>query len=354
MILAGGSGARLWPVSRANSPKQIQPFVDNDTLLQKTYRRLRSAFAPGDIYVVTGASQAAEVGAQLPELPDGHVIAEPARRDTAAAIGLAAVHIAHAHPEEVLITVHSDHHIADEAEYVRVLKQAATAAQRMPEHGVLVGSKPTYPETGYGYIKMDSEAFVLDSDEVFHVAQFIEKPDAQRANEYVKKWGYLWNPGYFIWRVDTLLAQYQALLPDMHARLQAIGAALGTPEQAAVLEREFAAIEPVAIDYGIMERAKNLLVIPADFGFTDIGHWRAIKDILGDGTANVTKGLAVCVDSANNLVYNFTHKPVALAGVHNMVVVATDDAVLVCDPAAAQSVKKVVEELKKRGLETFV
>lgn len=354
VILAGGSGTRLWPVSRNNTPKQVQPFVDNDTLLQKTYRRLRAGFAAEDIYIVTGRAHAEAVAAQLPELDSRRLILEPARRDTAAAIGLAAVRIAHEDPQAVIVNVHSDHFITDESEYLRMLKQAEAAAQHSPECGILIGIKPTYPETGYGYIKMDGQVFSLGKDEVFRVAQFVEKPDAARAAEYIKKWGYLWNPGYFTWRVDTLLAQYRRFLPQMHERLTAIQAAIGTPAEAAVTEREFLAIEPVAIDYGIIERADNLLVLPADFGFTDIGHWRAIKDIVGDGVRNVTKGVAICVDSSNNLVYNFTQKPVALAGVHDMIVVATDDALLVCHPDGAQAVKKVVEELKARNLEEYL
>jgi len=355
VILAGGSGTRLWPVSRKNNPKQVQPFLDDDTLLQKTYNRLRRGFDSHDIYVSTMEKYLPSVYEQLPQLPKANIISEPCKRDTAAAIGLAATKFYFRNPCEVMVTVHGDHYVDNEENYLQTLKLAIEAAQKYPQRGFLIGVKPSYPETGFGYIKMNSQFVSLRGGKIFNIDKFVEKPDLATAQKYISQWEYLWNPGYFIWRVDTLLAQYKRYLPDTYRVFCDINRALGTAAETAVVSEKFTQINPVAFDYGILERADNLAVIPADFNFTDIGNWRTVKDVLLlDKNDNITKGKTVVLDSFNNLIYNFTNNVVSVAGLKDMIVVAVSDATLICHQDDAQGVKKIVEKLERMGWEEYL
>ncbi len=355
IILAGGSGTRLWPLSKKNMPKQLQQIVGDQTLLQKTYERLRTGFAAEDIYLATAAGQAEAIHEQLPDLPKDHLILEPCRRDTAAAIGLAAAKIHRDHPGEIVININSDHYIKDETEYLRVIGLAEKVLSEKPEAGVLIGVNPTYPETGYGYIKMGEEWKELDGTKVFEIAEFKEKPTMEKAQEYFERWEYLWNIGCFAFRTDHLLSLYEKFLPEMHGHLMAIQASFGTPEQEAVIEREFGQITPISMDYGIIEKAPQLLVIPADFGWADIGHWKTVKDMLSNvAEDNVTKGKVLAIDSQNNLAYSYTGKLIAMVGVKDMVVVENGDTILVCSKERAQDVKKVVDQLKAEGMDEYL
>ncbi|MEK7067669.1 MAG: sugar phosphate nucleotidyltransferase, partial [Patescibacteria group bacterium] len=183
---------------------------------------------------------------------------------------------------------------------------------------------------------------------------FVEKPDLTTARQYVSQWQYLWNPGYFIWRVDTLLRQYRQLLPEQYQAFVKINRAFGTPQESAVLTREFTNIKPIAFDYGILERAKNLVVLPADFVFIDIGNWRTVKDILTSSGATTSKGQVISLDSANNLIYNFSKRPIACAGIRDTIIIATDDITLICHQDSAQEVKKIVQQFKEMGQEEYL
>jgi len=355
VILAGGAGTRLWPLSRKNNPKQAQPFLDNDTLLQKTYRRLQAGFAVCDIYVATAQDYVSFVRAQLPQLPAQNIFAEPCQRDTAAAIGLAATFFYFRNPREVMLTVHADHYVDDEALYVKTLQAAGRLITAHPERGGLIGIQPAYPEIGYGYIKLNSQFATFENYKIFNIAKFIEKPDADAARRYVSQWGYLWNPGYFIWRVDTLLAQYQKFLPNMYRGFAAINRALGTKQQTEIIARIFKTFSSRAIEYGILEKADNLIVMPAEFHFTDIGNWRTVKNVLTKNKGdNIIKGQSLVVDSANNLIYNFTKRIVSAAGLRDMIVVVTEDAMLVCHQDNAHAVKDIVKKLAEQGLEKYL
>ncbi|OGF27003.1 hypothetical protein A2242_02925 [Candidatus Falkowbacteria bacterium RIFOXYA2_FULL_47_9] len=355
VILAGGAGTRLWPLSRKNNPKQAQPFLDNDTLLQKTYRRLQKGFAVGDIYVATTQDYVSIVREQLPQLPTQNIFAEPRKRDTAAAIGLAATFFYFRNPHEVMLTVHADHYIDNEELYVKTLQAAGRLITAYPERGGLIGTQPTYPETGYGYIKINSQFTSFENYKIFNIESFIEKPDKDAARRYVSQWGYLWNPGYFIWRVDTLLAQYKKYLPDMYRSFAAINRALETKQQTKIIAREFEKFQPRAIEYGILEKADTLIVMPAAFGFTDIGNWRTVKNVLTKTAGeNIIKGKSLVVDSSNNLIYNFTERVVSAAGLHDMIVVVTEDAMLVCHQDNAHAVKDIVKKLDEAGLEKYL
>ncbi|MFA6553321.1 MAG: sugar phosphate nucleotidyltransferase [Patescibacteria group bacterium] len=355
VILAGGGGTRLWPVSRKAKPKQIQPFVGNLTLLQKTFRRAKRGFRKSDIFVSTSYAQQKLIQRQIPELSRANYILEPAKRDTAAAIGLAAVAVAKRDPHAVMMLASSDHFVKNEKEYIRVARLAERLIKKNPEYSLLIGIKPTYPETGYGYIKINKVFKQAGDDEIFFAQKFVEKPNLETAKRYVKHWDYLWNSGIFCWRVDHLLQLFKTYLPKQYEILMRIQPAMGTPKESAVVKREFPKIIPISIDYGIMEKTKKILVIPASFDWADVGHWRTVRDILAkDPDENVTRGEHVTHDSHGNLLYSYSKKLIATAGLRDMIVIDMEDCLLVCPKDRAQDVKKIVEELERRKLKQYL
>ncbi len=240
-------------------------------------------------------------------------------------------------------------------DYLAKIKLVDKIILANPGSGVLIGLKPTYPETGYGYIKMKEQVAVFDGVDVFSIDAFKEKPDLETAKLYFEQWEYLWNLGCFAWRADRFFALYEEFLPEIYKHLKTIQTAIGTPEELEVLQAEFSAIEPMAVEYGIIEKASELLVIPADFGWYDIGHWSTVKDVMTEVEGqNVTKGKVINVGSKNNLAYSYSGKVIALVGVDNLLIVEHGDTILVCDKDKAQDVKKVVEELKAQGLNEYI
>ncbi|MBU1131579.1 mannose-1-phosphate guanylyltransferase [Patescibacteria group bacterium] len=355
VILAGGSGTRLWPVSRKNKPKQIESLLGKKTLLQLTYQRIKKGFKETDIFLSINKRQLAEVHRQLPRIKKSQVIFEPVSRDTAAAIGLASAIISRKNPREIIAIVNSDHFIKNEKEFLRVLKLAGRAVKQKPDYLMLIGLNPTYPETGYGYIKLGKQIKSYNGDKIFTVDGFKEKPDLKTAKKYLKNWAYLWNPAYFVFRAETMLNLFKKYLPAQHKILMAI------KKSPAKIRTEFKKIKPISIDYGIMEKAEKLLCLPANFGWADIGHWRTVQEIMAAAKTGSTcearevcKGKHIHLDSRGNLIYSFTNKLVATVGVKNLIVIETEDAILLCAKNKAQDVKKVVAQLKKQSLTSYL
>ena len=358
ILLAGGSGTRLWPVSRKSVPKQLQPILGSDTLLRSTWKRLRKGLPAARILVVTGASQAALIRQDLPELPDGNLLVEPMKRDTAAAIGFGVAVALSRDPKATVATINSDAYVKDEKEFWRVLKVAEKAAKKAGRVA-LVGVRPSYPETGYGYIKMGSQAMRFrrpkGHDEIFEVEGFREKPDLETAKAYVAQWEYLWNPTLIVAEAKTLMRAFKAHLPKTWKELEAIRAAWATPRRTRTLARAFGRILPISIDYGVLEKERKMLVVPADFGWADVGHWRAVHDVLAKRPgANVTRGRNLTVDSEGNLLYSFTGKMIAAAGLRDMIVIETEDVVLVCPKTRAQDVKRLVEAIERKKMNRYL
>jgi len=348
VIFAGGSGTRLWPISRNRTPKQAQPFGDNQTLLQKTFARLRRGYPVRDIWLSTSAEQYPLLKKQVPNIPRSQVILEPARRDTAAAIGLAAATItARVSPQETIATVWSDAYIKEPLVYLRALKDAGRVVTTHPNQTVLIGLKPRYPDTGLGYIKIARQVETVGKTDVFLVDRFVEKPDQRTAERYVRSWQYLWNPGMFVFRADAMLDKFRAWLPATHRILMKIADDLGTPRGNATVKRLYPRVEKISIDYAIMEKDRTMLAIPADFTWSDVGTWAAVHDMLADHPHhNVSRTRHISVDSRGNLLFSYSGKLMATAGVHDMIVIETDDAILVCPKSRAQDVKKIVLELR--------
>lgn len=355
LILAGGAGTRLWPVSRKNKPKQVQPFIDEETLLQKTYNRTLEGFKKEDIFISTNKNLVDQIKIQIPDIKENNLIIEPVRRNRAPAIGLAALLLHAQDPKSSLVTIWSDHYIKNIDEYIRVLKLLDKILESNPSKTALVGVKPTYPETGYGYIKMDSQAAKIGEDEIFNVEKFIEKPELDKAKQFIQQWDYLWNPGIFSWKTEHLLNLYKKFLPEIYKHLENIKKAIGTDKEKETIEKEFTAMPSVEIEEAILEKTKDILVVPASFDWTDIGHWKTIQEMLADGkNGNVIKGKNINIDSSNNLIYSYTGKLIATAGVKNMIIIETDDVVLVCPKDKAQDVKKIVKKLNENGMKEYL
>jgi len=349
VILAGGSGTRFWPLSRTKTPKQLMSVFGGKSMLQRTVERVLP-LSPKRIMVVTNALQAEETARQLKDLGDlpVDVIAEPVGRNTAPAIALAAAVIACHDPDATMLVLPADHYIRDEAEFCRVARAACEAAA----DGALVtlGIEPTRPETGYGYIEADTAA---PGAGACPVRRFVEKPDMQKALEFLAARNFYWNSGMFIWRVEAIRGELARQMPELAAAIDTI--VFGEPWDLEALkpqvERIYPGIRGESIDYGVMERAERVLVIPASFGWSDVGSWSALPEVMeADGNGNVAiaaKGV-VSIDSGDSLVYG-NGKMTALVGVTGLIIVDTPDALLVCSQHRAQDVKKVVEQLQREG-----
>lgn len=362
VILAGGGGTRLWPLSRARLPKPLMPLLaDGSTMLQATYARLRPLIPPDRLFIATGEQYAAECCRQLSDLPADHVIVEPSGKDTAPAVGLAALHIARLDPTAVMGVFPADHIIRDEAGFRANVALAAEVAQQ--RYLVTLGMTPTYPETGYGYIEVAGPVpGRADDGRARAVARFVEKPDLATATAYVDGGSHLWNGGIFIWRVDVILGQFaapvSAAAPPAAAqrraiadRLAAIGSALGTPAAADVLATEWAAMPKISVDFAIMQEAPKVATILSDIGWSDAGDWNAIGTLLGQpGAGFVGAGVDhLSIDSADCVISAPAGKLVATIGLDDFVIIDTPDALLVCPRSRTQDVRKIVDTLKERG-----
>jgi mannose-1-phosphate guanylyltransferase len=351
VIPAGGSGTRLWPLSRAGHPKFLLPLAGNaQSLLQATVQRLAGLAPPERTYIVAGESHAAAIAAQLPGLPRENILVEPAPRDSCGAIGLAAAVIARRDPDAVMGSFAADHVIQDVDRFTATIRQAIAGA----EQGWLmtVGMKPTRPETGYGYVQCGET-----EGSVRRVQRFKEKPDQDLAVKFVESGDYLWNASMFVWRVERFLAELARQQPVLHDGLTRIGAAWDTPDRQSMLDRVWPDLPRIAVDYAVMEGAAErgtVATVPADFGWSDIGDFRNLGELLpADEHGNAVMagdGPPVLVqDSTGMVVVSRTGRQVAALGLTGLIVVDTPDALLVCARDRAQDVKQIVEAVRDQG-----
>lgn len=345
VIMAGGGGTRLWPLSRQHRPKQSLHLLGERTMLQIAVERLAPLFPPERILVVTNAAYAVELNQHCPQLPRENFVIEPAPRGTAPAIALSALAVKHRHPQGVMACLTADHFIADEARFRAVLTTAAHAAGQ--GYLVTLGIAPTFPSTGYGYIQRGESISATGDFEIFHAARFKEKPNRPEAETMLADGQHTWNSGMFIWRVDNILAEFARQMPDFHRLLVALEA------DPARLPELWAQAPNTTIDYGIMEGAQAVAVIPAEgLGWSDIGSWESLLDVLPpDAEGNVVIGVEhLGVGSHGTLIHGGSspHKLIATIGVENLVIVDTGDALLICPREKSQDVRVIVEALKKR------
>jgi len=350
VILAGGSGTRFWPLSRAARPKQLISITGDRTMLQRTVERVLP-LNPKRILIITNKIQAEETERQLAQYHQVpiDVIAEPSARNTAPAIGLAATIIAAFDPHGVMVVLPADHFIKDEEAMRQTLVHAAHAARN--GYLVTLGIMPSRPETGYGYIEADMD---LRGTGPFPVRRFVEKPPLADAVRYLEEGNFFWNSGMFIWRADTIMQEIGVHLPALSAVLSGISFGNDVWELSDLekqIEAAYGSVESVSIDFGVMEKSSKVQVVPVEMGWSDVGSWSSLPEVVepdGTGTVCVNTTGHVSIDSSGCVIYADA-RVVATIGVHNLIIVSTPDALLVCDNARAQDVKKVVEEFGKAG-----
>jgi mannose-1-phosphate guanylyltransferase len=354
VILAGGRGTRFWPRSRTRTPKQLLNIIGKTTMLQQTVERLRALIRPERVWTVTNSEQAAAVRKQLPAASRKRVLTEPVGRNTAAAIALAAVHVRHAAKGDALLAVlPADHFISNPDKYRKIV-EAALEVAREPGRMVVLGIPPTHPETGFGYIQRMGEALGAKPFPVFAVRRFTEKPDAVRAAEYVASGEYHWNAGMFFWRVSTFLDSLKRNLPETYAAIESLAQFVGKPSYDKRLQSIYPKLENISVDYAILERetadvtVPRVFTIPAEVGWSDIGSWAAVFDLLSKhGKDNVFAGAGHALDGEGNFLWS-PGKFIAAIGVNNLVVVETSDALLICPRDRAQDVGKLVKFLEEK------
>lgn len=343
-ILAGGIGSRFWPLSRESTPKQLLKVVGDESLLKSTIRRLKPLVPSERVLIVTNARQAEIIRLHLSydgkSMSPGYCI-EPVGRNTAPAIGLAALKLCEQDPEAVMAVLPADHIIEDGKSFREAVKAGVLAA--LEGHLVTFGIVPATPETGYGYIKASNRAFKkIDGFGVRKVERFVEKPDIKRAREYLKHGGYFWNSGIFIWKASRILEEIKTHLPQVYKKLNEI-------REGVDIDAAYAGITDISIDHGILEKAKDVVVLPASFPWSDMGSWSSFGDIIPpDKEGNIMKGRVVDIGSRNSIILG-CDRVVATIGLKDMILVDTPDATLVCPRDNAQAVKEVVGILKKKG-----
>ncbi len=350
LILSGGAGTRLWPLSRRGMPKQFLGLVGERTLLQDTVERVSELIPTERIFAVAPPEHRALMHGQLPELRADHLVVEPYPRGNAAAIGLAMAALHAFDPEAIVAVLPSDHVVEKRTRFREVLIAATAAAER--GHLVTLGIEPDRPDTGFGYIEVGDQLDLQAPAKVFAVRRFIEKPKGEAAEKMLAAGGHFWNAGMFVWRVDEILRAYREHLPGTAKAIEALGDATGTPRYESVLAEVWEETDRTTIDYGIIEKAGNVAVVPADIGWHDVGSWARLAAIVGGGQ-NWASDDHVAIDARDNYVWA-PGKLVALVGVESLVVVDTPDALLVMPKERSEDVKAVVDQLRRQEREDLL
>jgi mannose-1-phosphate guanylyltransferase len=349
VVLAGGSGTRFWPKSRVNQPKQLLDIIGTSPLITQTLERLEGLFTRERVLVVTQAGQLSGVQKHI-DLPEENLLGEPLPRNTAAAIGLAAIELRRREGDEAVFAVlPSDHYIDDLDAFLKTLLLAKEVA--LMGHLVTIGIRPRYPETGYGYIELGNPLHDPGYQGIYHVKRYVEKPDLSTAARYVEQGNFLWNSGTFVWQVKTLLEAIAKHLPELHAGLQEIER---TGHDLGVIERVYEGLPEVSIDYGVMEKAEHCAVVIGDYGWSDVGSWSALAELLDkDECGNVQRGEVAAIECTNSVLYS-DDGLIGAIGLRDMVVVYSGGAVLVCPVERAQDVRKLVDRLKELGKDEYL
>ncbi|HEX9639321.1 MAG TPA: mannose-1-phosphate guanylyltransferase [Acidobacteriota bacterium] len=344
--MAGGSGTRFWPRSRKRMPKQLLALIGDSTMLERTAARIRPLVAPERTVVVTNGAQQKRVGELLPWLDRENLLVEPIGRSTAPCLILAALRIAAADPDAIIVSLAADHVIQDEAAFRGCLEAALAAAD--PQRLVTFGIVPRYPETGYGYVELADPILKHGDHTVYRVARFCEKPDRSTAQAFLTAGNFLWNSGMFVWRASAFLSVCRRHLPEVVQALEPYAQVPARSLESGLMFR-YADLPEISVDVGVMEQAEQVACVRGEFGWSDIGSWSALAEVLpADADGNVSRGELVALSSGGNVV-DAPDKLVALLGIKDCVVVDTPDALLVCAKDHAQDVRRILEALKSRG-----
>lgn len=352
VIIAGGGGTRFWPLSRQEIPKQLINLSGEDALINETIDRIAPIANKEDLFIVTNESQ---VKALKDTVKDKccfeNILPEPSARNTAAAIGFAAFNIMKKFGDGVMCVYPADHYIKDEAEFVNVLNKAIDVAKNNDKL-VTIGIKPTFPSTGYGYINFDRDSKI--GEHSYEVVEFVEKPNFEVAKRYIASNKYVWNSGMFVWKVSKILEDFKRYLPKVYSRLEKLSEYIGTENEEEAIKKIYPSIPSISIDYGVMERSNDVVVVPGDFGWNDVGSWDSLGAIYPtDVEGNIKRGDFITIDTSNSIIYS-DDKLIATVGLNDLIVVSTNDAVMVCRKDRAQDVKKIVEQLKEKNREEYI
>jgi mannose-1-phosphate guanylyltransferase/mannose-6-phosphate isomerase len=347
VILAGGSGTRLWPLSTPGFPKQFLPLPSGKSMIQESLARVAALVPPERTWVSTGRNMAALVHEHLPSVPPDHILAEPMGRNSAPAVAWAAATIARRDPQAIMVTLTADHVIQDVATFNQALRLAYELAEK--GHIVTLGIKPTAPETGFGYIRFAEEMSAGYDHRAFRGERFVEKPNLATAQSYLHDGHYVWNSGMFIWKVATILAEIREYLPEMARKIDNIVDAQERGEQG-TLDELWTGLQAISIDYGVLEKTKNLVVIPVEIGWNDVGNWEQYGSLFPADEQGVrTVGTHTGLGSQNVVVYNNTQRHVYTIGVEDLIVVEMADVTVICHKDHVQRVKELAERQQKKG-----
>lgn len=350
VIMAGGSGTRFWPQSTKKLPKQFLSLFGEGTMIQNTAQRIENLIPQERIMVVTNDDYVSIVEEQLPKVPSENIVGEPVAKNTAPCVAIAAEMLYKKDPEAVMVVLPADHHITEPDAFNQYLKAAIEKA-KSGQHLVTIGINPDRPETGYGYIHGDDDSEeVLNRKKVHPVKAFKEKPDVETAVKFLRSGGYYWNSGMFVWSAKTILEEVQKYLPEMYDLVKLAGEEVYTKMHKEAINRFYQTCESVSIDYGIMEHAKSVYVVPGEFGWNDVGSWTAAYELEEkDRDGNVVKAeKATFSEATKNYVSTESGKMISIVGLEGVAVVETDDAILVCKLDKAQNVKEIVQQLKEK------
>ncbi|MEZ5105219.1 MAG: mannose-1-phosphate guanylyltransferase [Draconibacterium sp.] len=353
LIMAGGSGTRFWPRSKTAKPKQYLNIFGDDSLLQSTIKRFSIFTSLNNIYIVSGKSQAQVLEEQTPMLPKENLIYEPVGKNTLPCIGLAAMFAEKENPDGIMVVSPSDHLIENDTLFRDTILAAAKIADE--KNGIVtIGITPSYPATGYGYVKTGEDITGSEKIKQFKVERFVEKPDEKTATGYLEQGGFYWNSGLFIFKISVFLKAVEEFAPELFADLRKIQADMGNPSFEQTLDTIYRAVKGISVDYGIMEHAKNIYLVEGNFVWNDLGGWESVYlTSLKDENGNAGKGEAIILDSKNSYVY--TDKGmIALIGLDDVIVVQDGNTTLVCKRGQAEDVKKIVEQLKAGGKDQYL
>lgn len=351
VILSGGAGTRLWPVSRESMPKQFHKLTSENSLLEETFNRVKVLTSIENIYISLGSKNVAETQKQLKEIKKENYIVEPESKNTAPSIALTTAKIFKKDPTAIIAIISADHTVTKVSNYQAALLKAAHFVEDNPEFLVTIGIKPNSAHTGYGYIKIGRK---FQDIPVYAVDEFVEKPDQATAEKYLSSGKYLWNAGYFIYRADKMMGMFENYAPNIYSGLKKILAAIDTTDEKNIIKKVFADFKKTPIDTAIAEKVDKIAVIPADLGWSDVGSWTSVYDLLFDKkNENVSRGHHVGVGDKNCLFFA-TDKLLATVGLEDIIIIDTPDATLVCKKDKAQEIKNLIEKLKKEGKEKYL
>lgn len=352
VILAGGSGSRFWPKSRKDTPKQLLKILGDDSMIRLTYNRLEKISPADHILVVTSRELSKQILKEIPEIPKDNYIIEPSGKNTAPAIGLAALHIFKRDPNAIMGVYPADHLIMGDAKFEAIIKRAQEMVTQK-SCLITIGIKPTHPTTGYGYIQYDPRK-KTEMEGVYKVITFTEKPKKETAEKFLNSGEFLWNGGMFIWKAEIILLEMKTFMPELHKSLDAIYDTLFTPQYEMALDREWELVQQESIDYSILEKANNVYTIEADFKWNDLGSWQSLFSVLTKNKDhNYYEGDVISLQSKNNLIIS-PNRLTAVVGIKDMAIINLDDATLIVPHEKSEAVKDVVDMLKSLNRKEYL